>query len=127
MPEMPEMPDMPEMSGMWGDMMACGAKTQELCCENSAFKSDTCIPLHFCQIAVGQYPPGPFPQCGGPAIGDAAKCKDSDSDLQQKSAFFLKQCHDMLQGLYDLEKEFLQCAHEVVTCKADFEKESSKT
>jgi len=111
---------------MGGNMMDCAAKGEQNCCTDSSFKSDTCIPFYFCQIAVGHAPPGPYPQCGGPANGDAAKCKESDSDLNQKSVLALKQCHDTLQGLYDLEKGLLQCVHEIVTCKADIEKESSK-
>lgn len=109
-------------------MLACASKLEKVCCTDAVFKREMCIPFHYCQVAIGERPAGPLPPCSGPSIhtGDPAKCDKDEPTLKDEAKFGLMQCEKQLQGLYDLERSLVECAHEVAIEKSALEVDTRK-
>mmetsp|Transcript_10638 Transcript_10638/g.18496 ORF Transcript_10638/g.18496 Transcript_10638/m.18496 type:complete len:335 (+) Transcript_10638:1-1005(+) len=103
--------------------MHCADKTEQICCKDSAFRTQTCVPLYYCSVAVGEKPPGPMPPCGAVQLGDPAKCKKDEDQLRTEAGQMLSMCHAQLQELYDLQADLGKCVAEVGEAKKGVEQE----
>jgi len=110
-------------------ILACGQKSQQLCCDDATFMAEECEPFQYCLIAVGTAQHGvpmvcPPPQT--PGIPDAGECTTDASDLKDEMKQALDACERQLQPLYNLQKDLAQCVQEVDSEVKDLEQDKEK-
>lgn len=126
--DFPEMPSGPaDIEAMADEGIGCVQKLHEMCCADTVLEKELCVPTHWCLVAIGQLPTGPYPGCPAPSIGDASKCKKDEPTLKSIQRDALEQCNKQLQDLYDKQSSLLECAHTTAMCKAELEEENAKT